>query len=313
MSEPTNQAIAKHGTNILELVTQVNDDLTGGNCVARITDQQLVAIRNGGHTVIKQCQEMEGRLTSIEEEKKNEEERLQRQIGAIESSMQEVKATVRNLEEKRSRDEAVLQDQGRDLNRAKNRLDEARKSKDRAVSRTVAAGVGTVILALICPPSLAVTGPAIAAMGTATILNAQNHIDRINGNIGRKRSDISSTEREIRSRNDGIRQHEADISRLRSSCCELEEKRGYLRENISFVLKAKTYFTELINATEMGEQRTTLLQSIVAKFHARQDFSISTSRGVRTVAKSFYEAWKSFEDQVLSGEEHLSIEFSDVQ
>ena len=313
MSEPTNQAIARHGTNILELVTQVNDDLTGGNSVARITDQQLVAIRNGGNTVITQCQEMEGRLASIEEEKKNEEERLQRQIGAIESSMQEVKATVRNLEEKRSRDEAVLQDQERDLNRAKNRLDEARKSKDRAVSGTVAAGVGTVILGAIFPPSLAVTVPATAAMGTATILNAQNDIDRINSNIGRIRSDIQSTEREIRSRNDGIRQHEADISRLRSSCCELEKKRGYLRENISFVLKAKTYFTELINATEMGEQRTTLLQSIVAKFHARQDFSINTSRGVRTVAKSFYEAWKSFEDQVLSGEEYLSIESSDVQ
>ena len=40
--------------------------------MARITDQQLVAIREGGNTVIMQCQGMEGRLTSIEEEKKNE-------------------------------------------------------------------------------------------------------------------------------------------------------------------------------------------------------------------------------------------------
>ena len=313
MSEPTNQPIARHGTNILQLVTQVTDDLKRGDCVARTTDQQLVAIRKGGNTVIKQCQEMEGRLTSIEEEKKKEEETLQRQIGSTEASMQKVKATVRHLEEKRSRDKAVLQDHERDLNNAKNRLDEARKSKDRAVSGTVAAGVGTVILGAIFPPSLAVTVPATAAVGTTAILNAQSDIDRINGNIGRIRSDISSTEREISSRNGEIRQHEADISRLRSSCCELERKRGSLRKNISFVLQAKIYFTELINATEMGGQRTTLLQSIIAKFHARQDISISTSRGVHTVAKSFYEAWKSFEEQVLSGEEYLSIQFSDVQ
>ena len=306
MSEPRNQPIARHGTNILELVTQVTDDLTQGDCVARITDQRLVAIWKSGNTILNQCQEME-RLTSIKEET------LQRQIGSTEASMQKVKATVRNLEEKRSRDKAVLQDHERDLNNAKNRLDEARKSKDRAVSGTIAAGVGTVILGAIFPPSLAVTVPATAAVGTTAILNAQSDIDRINGNIGRIRSDISSTEREIRSRNDEIRQHETDISRLRSSCYELEKKRGYLRENISFVLQAKTYFTELINATEMGGQRTTLLQSIIAKFHARQDIPISTSRGVHTVAKSFYEAWKSFEEQILSGEEYLSIQFSDVQ
>ena len=311
MSGPTNQAIARHGTNILELVTQVTNDLNRGTCVARITDQQLVAIRNGSNTVIKQCQEMEGRLASIEKENMNEEERLQRQIGAIERSVYEKRAKVRNLELMRSRDEAVLQAHERDLTRARNQLDEARKRKKEAVSDTVAAGVTTAILGVIFPPSLLVSIPVTAAFAD-DIKTAENDIDRIYGNIGRIRSDISSTEREIRSRNDGIRQHEVDISRLRSSCCELEKKRGYLRENISFVLQAKTYFTELMDATQVGGQRTKLLQTIIAKFHAREKFSFG-SRGVHTTANSFYKAWKSFEDQVLSGEEYLSVRFSDMQ
>ena len=313
MSGPTNQAIARHGTNILELVTQVTDDLNRGTSVARITDQQLVAIRNGSNTVIKQCQEMERRLASIEKENMNEEERLQRQIGAIERSVYEKRAKVRNLELMRSREEAVLQAHERDLTRARNQLDEARKRKKEAVSDTVIAGVTTAILGVIFLPSLLVSIPVTAAFAE-DIKTAENEIDRIYGNIGRIRSDISSTEREIRSRNDGIRQHEVDISRLRSSCCELEKKRGYLRKNISFVLQAKAYFTELMNATQVGDQRTEILQTIVAKFHARRNFSFGTrDGGVRIVANSFYEAWQSFEDQVLSGKEYLSLRFSDVQ
>ena len=92
-------------------------------------------------------------------------EELRSLIRDKEETIQGLHAKVRKLEEKKSRDETSLENHERELQQAKNEVNEAEQKQGIAVAGTALAGVGSFILAWSCLPPCFCTHSSYSCRG----------------------------------------------------------------------------------------------------------------------------------------------------
>lgn len=128
-----------------------------------------------------------------------------------------------------------------DLSRAESDKERAERKKRRAVDRTVATGVGAAVMGILCPPSLILTVPAVAASGTISISDANNKIDRCRSRTSSIRGSIAETERQISAANSEIATNQSSIAEHDQRMQQLHEELGEVKNKSTFMQKAKSY------------------------------------------------------------------------
>lgn len=310
MTKYKNMYVAPRATGLLDLVSAAVNDINRGN--HSDVERKLVAIKEDSHSVILQSENRMQRLSEQENTVKREEEELQDEIGRLESLMQETGKSLALLEARKSCMQDELEEENKNLIRAQKEYDEARNSQKERETGAKVGVVATVALAIIAPPTLAVTIPTLAGLG-ALVINAEDRVRSAQRKVQDKKSSISSLEHDISVQKSSIQGHRLNISKLKSDHQVVMKQRGDLRRTIVFIQQAINFFNFLTSATEAGNRKTDLLHKIVSKLHEKQEFTIRSSRGIQTVARSFRDAWNQVEQLIDSGEglEFLSIEFSD--
>jgi DNA repair exonuclease SbcCD ATPase subunit len=252
------------------------------------------------------------RLSEQENTVKREEEELQDEIGRLESLMQETGKSLALLEARKSCMQDEFGQENRNLLSAQKELDDEHKRKKSREAGATAGVVATAVMGIVSPPTLFVTVPAVMGLG-ALVVNAEEKVANAQRKVRDKKSSISSLKDDISLQKRTIQEHEQKISKLKADHQEVMEQRGDLRSTIVFIQQAINFFNFLTSATEAGNRKTDLLHKIVSKLHEKQEFTIRSSRGIQTVARSFRDAWNQVEQLIDSGEglEFLSIEFSD--
>ena len=237
------------------------------------------------------------RFFKVRDEKlKEEEKELHRKIGSAEGSLRQLKASVNSLEAEKAGMNAVLEDSIQ-LQMAESEMRDAERRKENSTTGTVAGSVAADLLGIFFPPSLAVTVPAVAAIGGITIAEAQKIVDQNKRAVSEKENSISNKSREI----------ECNISALESRKRSLEQARGQLRQTIMFLQQAITYFEELKVATEGGKEQTELLHRIAEKLTARATYPITSSKEAQEMCRPFKETWASVKEKLNAGEQYLAI------
>ena len=80
-----------------------------------------------------------------------------------------------------------------------------------------------------------------------------------------------------------------------------------------FMLRAESYFEELKNTVERGQNLTDLLHVFVDKANQEEQYTILNSEGVKIVARSFAEAWKEVDTVMTNDQEgFMKITFIEV-
>ena len=293
------------GHESLRLVVQASETFRRGDLEE--AQKQLESLTGAARRLIEETTEKVRHLKVRDEEQKEEEKVLHRKIGDAESSLRQQRDSVRSLEAEKAGMNAVLNDHEQELQRAKDRKRDAQRSKEKSTTGTVVGGVAAGVLGVFFPPSLAVTVPAVAAIGGTAIAEAQAKIDRQQKVISETQASIANKNREIDRKNSQIREIERNISALESQKRSLEQERGQLRQTIVFLQQAITFFEELKAATEGGKDRTELLHRIAEKLTARGTYAITSSEGCQKMCHSFIEAWENVEEKMNAGEQYLAI------
>lgn len=297
--------MAVAGKESLGLVVQASEMFRKGDL--KEAKKQLKSLSGTAERLIEESTEKERILKVKDEGQKEEEKMLHRKIGDAECALRQERDKVGNLEAEKARMNAVLEDHKRDLERAESRKRDALKARQRSTTGTVAGGVAAGVLGVFFPPSLAVTLPAVAAIGGTAIADDQAKMERQRKVVSETQDLISNKNREIERQNSQIRDIERNMSALESQKRSLEQERGQLRQTIVFLQKAITFFEELKVATEGGKQRTDLLHRIAEKLTTRETYSITTSNGCQKMCHSFKEAWGHVEEMMTAGEQYLAI------
>ena len=297
--------MAVTGCKSLGLVVQVSETFRRGD--VEEAQKQLESLTGTARRLIEETAEKVHILKVRDEAQKEEEKVLHRKIGDAESSLHQQRASVRSLEAEKARMNAVLSDHKEELQRAENRKCDAQRSKEKSTRGSIIGGVAAGVLGVLFPPSLAVTVPTVAAIGSTAIAEAQARIDCQQRVISETQDAISNKNREIERQNSQIREIECNISALESQKHSLEQERGQLRQTIVFLQQAITFFEELKAATEGGKDRTELLHRIAEKLTARGTYAITSSKGCQKLCHSFMEAWGNVEEKMNAGEEYLAI------
>ena len=302
------QITVSSATGLLDLVSATVEDIDTGNHSA--AQKKLVAIKKGSRSVIKQCEYRRQRLSELENTKKREEEELQDEIGQLESSIQETEKSLARLKARKCRMQEELAEENRNLVEAQKKHAEAQESLESRETGATAGTWATVALGVVMPLTLAATVPTLMYL-KGLVKDAKNNVDSAELKVQDTKASISSLKHNISSQKDSIYKHRQSMSKLDSDHQVVIRQRGDLRRTIVFIQRATTFFNLLIVATEAGGQRTNLLHSIVSKLREKQEFFINSSRGVQRVAQTFRDAWNEVEQLADSGEEFLSIKFSD--
>ena len=305
MNSVVQTLMAVSGQESLGLVVQASETFRSGDL--QVAQKQLKCLSGIAERLIEESIEKERILKVRDDEQKEEEKTLHRKIGDAEVALNQQRDRVRNMEAEKARMNAVLADHKQDLERAESKKHDALKARQRSTTGTVAGGVAAGLLGVFFPPSLAVTLPAVAAIGGTHIACDQARMDQQRKVISETQNLISNKNREIERQNSQIRDIERDMSALESQKRSLEQERGQMRQTIVFLQKAITFFEELKAATEGGKQRTDLLHRITEKLTARETYSITTSNGCHKMCHSFVEAWGHVEEKMKSGEQYLAI------
>ncbi len=236
----TNQimsVIPQTGSQCLDLATRAVECLQSDPEVAQ---QYLEVIKQSTPTLLEKFEERVTALETKRDELQHQDASLSREIGAKEEAKQQLQREINNLEAKKVRDEASLEDARRQLCEAEIKRNDAQERKEGAVGGTVATSVGAVVLGVFFPPTLLVTAPAVAAIGTISIKEASDAVDRYRARVSGRQRDIEEEKSKIQEANKGISGIESEISDLTSKQATLHANRGHLRTEIVFLQKAVT-------------------------------------------------------------------------
>ena len=292
----------------LDLVTRSTNWLKSD---PRAAQSELKILKKSIPTVLSELNKLRVNHESKQMELRSEESFLERQINEKEEAKKKLERSIQDTEAKRARNEALLNDARGDLDRAERQKAKAEKKKDGAIVGTVGGGLAATLLGIAFPPSLLVTVPAVATIGTVAIVEADKAVDECKEKIRSREQDIEREICQIKQANTEIAEIEREVLRLNERQNHLYQERGAVRNTIVFLEQAVTYFGNLHVAVEGGQQRTDVLFKILGKANERQEYKILDSKGTVTVVNSFAEAWKRVEGNILSGEQagFFSIDF----
>ena len=311
--------------SIFELVTRASQCLI--NSDPRAAQGHLDAIKETLPILLQELKRREKELNHRQEELMREEASVIRQINSKEIEKNAQRKKIETIEENKARNEALLDDARSDLREEESKKNKAESDRNQAVGvavgggiGTAAVGVGAVVLGVLFPPTLLGTVPAIAVTTTITAacandaVTSNEKIRNCSEKISQAEQDIERQERQIRTANDRIGDIERDISALTYRQQSLYAELGQMRNTITFLQQAITYFGQLKVAVEGGQQRTSLLRRMVDQINEKQKYTILDSRGGTTVLNSFSEAWNRVENEVIKGDKagYLRIDFEDI-
>ena len=287
-------------SQLISHVTHVSNYLKA--CNSRAAQRHLDIIKHDTPFILALLKKRECQLEAKRDELRLMEDGLHKTIGVEEETRIRMKRKLNALLDKRTRDRAAL-----DLARHEWETTHVRKivnqaTRNVAIGGTVGAGVATVVFGIIFPPSLIVTIPATAVMGTAAIATG------VAAELCKEKiSDIERVlvviERQIRTTATCIYNTEKTISELNHKLDALYKERGEIRHTTVFLQKSVSYFADLQVVVEGGCFRTNQLRKIVEKANREEQYAILNSRGGTTVVNSFAKAWKLVEDKYLTGDQ----------
>ena len=298
-----------NGFECLKLVSQVVTDL---QINPKAVEIQLGSIKAIVPTYLDQIKGKVQEFENKSEDLKRREYQLERNINDKEREQDSLRKKNRGIEVDIARERALLNDFSARKRRAESDKQDAENKKDAAVAGTIGGAAAAVTLGVIFPPSLFITVPTVAAVGTTTIVVADKEISSCRERISSLERSISRSEADIRSNNTKIDRNNDAISELKVQQTRLVQERGELRETIVFLLKGVEYFELLRVGVEGGESKTSTLQNIVKKVNAKQKFKVFSSKGGEVVVNSFVEAWKQVESKLLDGDgsNFLAVKFN---
>ena len=295
------QASTTSPSQLIFHITQVSNYLK--TCRdSHAAHRHLAVIRHDTPLILDVLKKREFLLEAKRDDLRRVEDGLHRTIGIKEETKARMKRTQDALLAKRTRDRAALESAQLELRTMHVRKVTNQVTRNVAIGSTVSTGVATVVLGIIFPPTLIVTIPVTAVMGT-TAVAAGVAVELYKERISNIEEVLVALEVQIRIAAFRIQNIENTISDLNRKLNTLYKERGELRDTIVFIQKSVSYFAELQVVVKGGHLQTNRLHEMVARANKEEQYAILNSRGGTTIVNSFAKAWKLVEDKFLSGSE----------
>ena len=238
---------------------------------------------------------------------------LEHQINSKEAEKKNLEKRIDNIKVRKKIREKQIDERKKELENAKTEKEQAEQHHKQVTDAVKIGAVGAGILGIFWPPTLIVTLPTVAAVGTGLRSATSKIIDDHQNSIDNIKLGISNDEWQIKLFNTSIRILNGDIVDLQSRLQCLYSNREQLRNVIVFMQRAICYFGEMQVAVEAGKRRTDLLCKVLKVMNMKQEYKIK-SKGHTTIVNSFADAWSKVVDGLISGKEtgfltEFNIEF----
>ena len=272
---------------------------------------QLVSLKKDGEELTKQSQTLVKRLEPVELYYRKEEEEIMKKIGELGRKEEELKGRKRTIEAGLVGKRAVLQDNTKRLQDAKNdsaRAEELlrKAKKKRKKAKRKGAWVGGAVGLVVGGPVGAVLGAGAGGAGASAahkhgVDGARSAVRRAEEDLGRAKGSLEQSERDVSRIQAEIVQLGGEVEQQKRKRLESHTKVDEIRKVIVFLKKATQFWELFEDAAKHGVSRTDLLNKIVNKTKEREDLSLLTRGGTQKVAKTFMEAWECVEAMIDDG------------
>ena len=310
---------SRKGSKCVAVVQSALEDLKKGR--SKDASKKLCKLKEDSGQLAAEAQQLANRLNRVEQHYICEGEAIQKEIGDLGCREEQLQRDMRNEETNLQSNQRVLWDNESKLRSARSEVEEAQRKLQRAEDKEGDdVKTGAIIGAIVGLPFFGVGAIAGAALGAGIggiveackdeVREASDRLDRRRNDEERARSAVTESERRVANIRSQISGMQRKIGELKRKQQTYYEKVQDVKSSIVLLKESIEFWRLFQQASEHGQQRSTLLKRIVDKANEKGEYIVLSSRGSKRVATTFLEAWESLESMAAEGRSHiLQIDF----